>query len=235
MTVKDFLEEDKKLYEREDKLLAEQHKIHDKRADLCIALNKENAAQSGQSWKARHSKILKGAVWAFKKLKKIQGEWYVTFTYSKKGEITTDMDRCLSDCLEWVDLYDMQLVDAPIDVVIRRLIKEREKIIADNTKWQDKISSRLDENNEKYNALPKEGLKEFLRTHAVHDKDSGSIFTAHNLRKTSAGWRVDVVRHCGDDRTAERPFPDWLLVSLLGRVDKNSNIELIEYESRKRS
>lgn len=229
MTVKDFLEEDKKLYEKENKLLAEQHKIRDKRADLSIALNDEKSSTIWVELEGKALKDSKGAVWTFKKLKKIQGEWYVTLTYSEKGAKTTDMDRCLSGCLEWVYLYGMQLVDAPIDAAVKRLIEEREKIVSDGIKWQKKICSRYEENDEKYNALPEEGLKEFLRTHAVHDKDSGLIHTARNPRKTPAGWRVDVTRYCEDDET-ERDEGSWPLINLLGLVDKNSNIELIEYE-----
>lgn len=234
MTVKDFLEEDKKLCERENKLLAEQHKIHDKRTDLCIALDKEKRSTIWAELEGKALKDSKGAMWTFKKLKKTQGAWYVTLTYSKKGEKTADMDRCLSGCLEWVDLHSMQLVDAPIDAVVKRLIEEREKIFSDDIKWQDKLFSRFEENDKKFNELPEEGLKEFLRTHAVHDKDSGTIHIARKPRKTPAGWRVDVTHYREVDKT-ESGEDSWLLVNLLGLVDKNSNIELIEYESRKRS
>ena len=230
MTVKDFLEEDKKLYERENKLLAEQHKIHDKRTDLCIALDKEKRSTIWAELKGKALKDSKGAVWAFKKLKKIQGEWYVTLAHSKNGVTTTNMDRYLSGCLEWVERYGMQLVDAPIDAVIKSLIEERGQIFSDDIKRQEKICSRFEESDKKYNALPEEGLKDFLRTHAVHDKDSGLIHIASNLRKTSDGWIVDVTRYREDDKT-ENDEGSWLLVNLLGLVDKNSNIELIEYES----
>ena len=202
MTVSDFIKQDKQIQKEEDRLMKKLHELGDKRADLQIALDKESRSTLWKELEGKALKDSKGAMWEFKKLKKTCGEWYVTLAYSKPGEVSTNLDRNLANCLQWLSNYDMELVEVPVKCsVIENYIKGCEALRAQFIELAEKKDELADRSRELKTELYKGKKGELLRFLKAHKivLDKGT-YTFKSLRKERLSpkplWVVTCMYEC---------------------------------------
>lgn len=203
MTVSEFIKQDKQIEKEEDQLMKKLHKLGDKKADLQIALDKESRRTLWKELEGKALKDSKGAMWEFKKLKKILGEWYVTLAYSKPGEVSTNLDRNLANCLQWLSNYDMELVEFPVKcAVIENYIKDRKRI----AEQKDKLDAEHNELSDKIKYLKTE-------LHKGKKKDCLRFLKAHKIVSDKGTYTVlDMYR----DRIGDYVF--WMIICRYERV-----------------
>ena len=185
MTVKDFLEEDKKLYERENKLLGEINKIHDKRADLSTALNDEKRSTIWAELKGKALAGPKGDVWIFKGLKGNKGDYTAEFIRTRPKELPAELDRSLEHVLRWITLNNYTLIEVPVhDQTLEGYISENKKL-HDQLREKYKETQALRDRCQKLEDTLSKGKKEdyvrFLKAYKIV-LDNGT-YTFKSLRK----------------------------------------------------
>lgn len=203
MTVCEFIKQDEKMQKEKDQLMKKLHKLEDKRADLQITLDKESHRALWKELEGKALKDYKGAMWEFKKLKKICGEWYVTLAYSKPGEVSANLDRNLANCLQWLSNYDMELVEFPVKCsVIENYIKDRKRI----KEQKDKLNAEHKELSDKIKYLKTE-------LHKGKKKDCLRFLKAHKIVSDKGTYTVlDMYR----DRIGGYTF--WMVIISLEKI-----------------